>query len=87
MSDLITRTEFNQLRQEIAYIAEGLKIVLSGNVSKEYVNQKQAMEMLGCGETKLKELRKEGKVRYKHIGRKVMISVKSIQQYNREETT
>jgi hypothetical protein len=52
-------------------------------LSEDWVSEDVALKMLGCERAKLYQLKKNGKVRYKAVGRKHQYSRKSIDKHNK----
>lgn len=80
----ITKTDFNQLMKKVSFMEEYIKNSLKQQGKSKWVTPQEAMELIGCKETKLKELRLSGELEWKTLGkgRGVMILRKSIEAYN-----
>ena len=80
MSDLITidRNTFNRMATALIKVEEFLQV----NSSETWVSEETAVKLLGCKKTKLFELKSEGQIKYKRVGRQNEYSKKSIEKYN-----
>lgn len=55
---------------------------------ERWIKEEEAMKRLYCGKTKLYELRKDGKIKYRAIGgKKILIDAKSVESYNYQNST
>ena len=79
----IERNDFMQLMKKINYLEEYVKNSLREKQKSKWVSQEEAMEMLGCGKTKLNELRRGFDLdwRTNGKGRGVQISRASIEKF------
>lgn len=53
----------------------------------EFVSEKEALRLLGCGKTKLHELKKVGHIRYSSCGKAHRYCRKSLEKYKRQFIT
>lgn len=91
MSDsfYITRAEFEEMRKNLNYIADNLRVFMAHKKPSKWVEPAEAMELLGCKDTKLRELRLGGDLHWKTTGkgRGVQILRSSIDEYNEKNST
>ena len=85
----ITKVDFNQLLKKFAYLESYVKNSVSEKRKSKWISQEEAMEQLGCKQSKLKQLRFSGAIHWKTTGkgRGVMILRKSVEDYNDHNST
>ena len=85
----ITRTEWNQLMKEIAYLKEYVQHSLHERMKSMWMTKQEAIEEIGCKERTLEKLRLTGAIDFKYSGkgRGVMILRKSVEQFNFQNFT
>ena len=84
----ITRVEWNQLMKEIKFIKDYILNTSKPVELKKWITEREAMDLIGCKERKLKELRSQRKIEFKYAsmdsrgyGRSVLISCLSVEAY------
>jgi len=85
----ITRAEFNQLKKQIAYLADFVKYSMQARTKSKWMNADEAMKEIGCKKRKLDYLRSQGVVdwRYAGEGKGVMLLRKSVESYIDNKST
>lgn len=84
----ITRCEFNQMMKDINYIKERLVNNSKPSILRKWISPEEAMEMIGCKVTKLKQLRAERLIEFKYsaidkrgYGKGLQINKQSVEAY------
>lgn len=77
------------LMKRVAFLEEYVKNSLKQSGKSKWVNPEEAMELIGCKSRKLQDLRLSGELEWKTLGkgRGVMISRKSIDEYNNKNSS
>jgi hypothetical protein len=85
MSEVITidRNTFNRMAKALIEVEKFLAV----NNSDTWVDEEAALSLLGCKTTKLFELKRNGKIKYKKVGRANQYSRLSIEKYNQKHSS
>lgn len=85
----ITRVECNQLVKKIDNQEEYVRNSMRKGTQPEWIKSAEAMEMIGCKQRKLVQLRLSGRSHWRYAGnnRGVMIPRSSVGQYNMSQST
>lgn len=79
--EILTKDDLNIFKKEL------LALIKSSSKPKtEYVSKKEAKEILGCGESKLEQLRNQRYISFAPIGREYRYKLSSLYQYLEQVT-
>lgn len=89
----ITKVEWNQLMKKISSIEERLVNASKPAILRKWISEAEAMELIKCKKTKLKELRSDRVIEFKYAstdkrgyGKGLLISRSSVEAYNEANT-
>jgi hypothetical protein len=83
MSDFITvdRPTFLRMSAALVRVEDFFRQVDLETTSRTWVSEGEALSLLGCKKSKLYELKAQGQIKYKRIGKRNEYSLKSINKY------
>lgn len=85
----ITGVEWNDFMKRFGQLETKLNQALTERRKSLWIKEKEAMEMIGCGITKLRELRLKGIIKSKHNGsnRNYQLLRESVETYMLDNST
>jgi len=79
--ELITKDDLNSFKKELMSLIKS-----TAKPEVEYVSKKIAKEILGCGESKLEQLRNQRYISFAPIGREYKYKLSSLYEYLEQVT-
>lgn len=79
--EILTKDDLNSFKKELIALIKS-----STKAEVEYVSKKEAKEILGCGESKLEQLRNERYISFAPIGREYRYKLSSLYLYLEQVT-
>jgi len=79
--DILTKDDLNSFKKELVTLIKS-----ASKPEAEYISKKEAKEILGCGESKLEQLRNERYISFAPIGREYRYKLSSLHNYLEQVT-
>jgi len=79
--DILTKDDLNSFKKELVTLIKS-----ASKPEVEYISKKEAKEILGCGESKLEQLRNERYISFAPIGREYRYKLSSLYNYLEQVT-
>ncbi len=89
----ITKTDFNVMMKKVNFIEQYIINQSKPTILRKWITEQEAMQLIGCKESKLQKLRLAKTLEYKYAskdkngnGKGILISKDSVEAYNQANT-